>query len=139
MFKFTHTVETKAPPEQIWRIWEDVENWKRWDKDIEYSEIDGPFQAGTKGTTKFFETPSFKTLLTEVKPHQLFIQEAYLSFAKVVSNHSMNHSNGVTEVTFRVEIQESSSSFHSQMIGRFIKKKLPLEMEEMLKIVEAYA
>jgi hypothetical protein len=29
-----HTVETKATPIQIWKVWEDAENWKTWDKDI---------------------------------------------------------------------------------------------------------
>ncbi len=68
MFIIKHTVETKATPTQIWRIWEDVENWKTWDQQIELSQIDGPFQTGTTGSTKFVSTPLFKTLLTKVEP-----------------------------------------------------------------------
>ena len=51
-----HTVETKATPIQIWKIWEDVENWKTWDEQIELSQLDGPFQTGTTGCTKFIGT-----------------------------------------------------------------------------------
>ena len=64
-----HTVETTATPAQIWKVWQDVENWKNWDQEIELSQIDGPFQAGTTGCTKFIGTPLFKTLLTQVEPH----------------------------------------------------------------------
>ncbi len=128
-----HTVVTKATPDQIWRVWQDVENWKTWDQEIELSQIDGPFQAGTTGSAKFVGTPLFKTRLTQVEPHQLVVQEAYLSFAKVVSYQSMSRIAGKTEVTFQVEIRGPLSFFFACMLGRFIKKKIPMEMEEMLK------
>ncbi|NNM43247.1 MAG: hypothetical protein HKM07_02770 [Chlamydiae bacterium] len=132
-----HTVETKATPMQIWKLWEDVENWKKWDLEIELSQIDGPFQTGTTGCTKFVGTSLFKTLLTQVEPLKLVVQEAYLSFAKVISYQSMSQVAGKTQVTFQVEICGPLSFFFACMIGRFIRKKIPIEMEEMLKKVEA--
>lgn len=132
-----HTLETKATPIQIWKIWEDVENWKTWDQEIELSRIDGPFQTGTAGCTKFVGTPLFKTRLTQVEPYKLVVQEAYLSFAKVISYQSISQVAGKTEVTFQVEIRGPLSLFYAWMLGRFIKKKIPAEMEEMLKRVEA--
>src|SRR5690349_6441237 len=131
-----HTVETKATPIQIWKIWEDVENWKTWDKDIELSQLNGPFQAGTTGCTKFVGTPLFKTLLTQVEPHKLVVQEAHLSFAKVISFQSMRQIDDKTEVTFQVEIRGPLALFYACMLRRFIKKKIPAEMEEMLKRVD---
>jgi hypothetical protein len=133
MHIITHTIEAKATPTQIWKIWEDVENWKTWDQEIEFSRIDGPFQTGTTGCTKFVGTPLFKTLLTQVESHQLVVQEAYLCFAKVISYQSMSQIAGRTQVTFRVEIQGPLSFFYACMIGRLIKKKIPSEMEGMLK------
>lgn len=128
-----HTIETKATPKQIWKLWEDAESWKTWDRDIEFSQIDGPFQTGTPGSTKFKTTPPFKTLLTEVVLLKLVVQEAYLAFAKVISTQSMTQFAGTTRVTFTVEIRGPLSLFYACFIGRFIKKKIPPEMEEMLK------
>lgn len=135
MFIIKHTVETKATPMQVWNIWQDVENWKTWDEQIELSRIDGPFQAGTTGCTKFVGTPLFKTLLTQVEPYKLVIQETYLSFAKVISYQTMKQVDGKTEVTFQVEIRGPLSLFYTCLSSRFIKKKIPAEMEEMLKRV----
>jgi Polyketide cyclase / dehydrase and lipid transport len=132
-----HTVETKATPVQIWKIWEDVDNWKTWDQQIEVSRLDGPFQSGTTGCTKFVGTPLFKTLLTKVEPHKLVVQEAYLLFAKVISYQSMRQVDDKTEVTFQVEIRGPLSVFYACMLRRFIKKKIPPEMELMLKRVHA--
>lgn len=133
MLIIKHTIETKATPTQIWKVWQDVENWKNWDQDIELSQIDGPFQAGTTGSTKFVGTPLFKTLLTQVEPLKLVVQEAYLSFAKVISYQSMSQVGGKTQVTFQVEIRGPLSLFYVCILGKFIKKKIPLEMEEMVK------
>ena len=133
MFIVKHTVETKATPMQIWRVWQDVENWKTWDQEIELSRIDGPFQSGTTGCSKFVGTPLFKTLLTQVEPLKLVVQEAHLFFAKVVSYQSMSQVAGKTQVTFQVEIRGPLSFVYAGMLGRFIKKKIPTEMEEMIK------
>lgn len=137
MFIVKHSIETKATPLQIWNIWQDVENWKTWDEQIELSQIDGPFQTGTTGCTKFAGTPLFKTRLTQVEPYKLVVQEAYLSLAKVVSYQSMRQIEDKTEVTFQVEIRGILSLFYACMLRRFIKKKIPLEMELMLKRVHA--
>lgn len=128
-----HTIETKASPVQIWKVWEDVENWKNWDQEIELSRIDGPFQAGTTGCTKFVGTPLIKTLLTKVEPKKAVVQEAYLFLAKVISYQSMREVAGKTEVTFEVEIQGPLSFFFASKLRRFIQKKIPMEMEVMLK------
>lgn len=132
-----HTVETRATPIQIWKIWEDVENWKTWDQEIELSKLDGPFQSGTTGCIKFVGTPLFKTLLMKVEPHKLVVQETYLFCAKVISYQSMRQADDKTEVTFQVEIRGPLSFFYACMLRRFIKKKIPPEMELMLKRVHA--
>ena len=122
MFVVKHTLETKATPIQIWRIWQDVENWKNWDQEIELSRIDGPFQSGTTGCIKFIGTPLFKTLLTQVEPLKLVVQETYLSFAKVISYQSMSQVAGKTQITFQVEIRGLLSLFYACMLGRSFKK-----------------
>lgn len=136
MFIVKHTVETRATPAEIWKLWQDVENWKTWDVQIELSRIDGPFQTGTKGCTKFIGTPLFKTLLTAVEPNKLVVQEAYLSFAKIISYQSMRQIDDKTEVTFEVEVRGPLSLLYAWMLGRFIKKKIPVEMQQMLKRLE---
>lgn len=136
MFVVKHTVETKATPAQIWKIWQDVENWKTWDEQIELSSIDGPFQAGTYGSTKFIGSPVFKTLLTQVEPLKLVVQEAYLFLTKVISYQIMRQVGSKTEVTFQVEIRGPLSFFYACMLRRFIKKKIPLEMELMLRRID---
>lgn len=48
------TLEAKASPERVWRIWSDVGTWPEWNPDVLSIAIDGPFASGTTGqmTTK---------------------------------------------------------------------------------------
>jgi len=63
----------------------------------------------------------------------MFVQEAKLVLAKVVMIHSISQVAGKTQVTFQTEIREPLAFFFACLIGRSIKKKIPIEMEEMLK------
>jgi hypothetical protein len=133
MLIIKYTLETKATPIQIWKVWQDVDNWNKWDKEIELSRLHGPFQTGTTGCTKFAGAPPLKTLLTQVEPLKLVVQESYLSFAKVISYQFMSQVAGKTRITFQVEIRGFLSFFFACILKKFIRKKIPAEMEEMLK------
>lgn len=133
MLIIKHTVETTATPTQIWQVWQDVENWKDWDHELESSRLDGPFQTGTSGWLKPIGGPLLKTLLTYVEPFKMFVQEAKLFLAKVVMIHSISQVAGKTQVTFQTEIRGPLALFFVCLLGRSIKKKIPIEMEEMLK------
>lgn len=137
MLIIKHTLETTATPTQIWHVWQDVESWNSWDHGTEYSRLDGPFQTGTSGCLKPVEGPVLKTLLTYVEPPKMFVQEAKLFLAKVVMTHSVSQVAGKTQVTFQTEILGPLAFIYACLLGRSIKKKIPIEMTEMLKKAEA--
>ena len=133
MLIIKHTVETTATPTQIWRVWQDVENWNSWDHDLESSGINGPFQVGTMGYLKFKDSPLLKTLLTRVEPLKIFVQEAKLSLATVIMTHIISTIGDKTHVTIQTEIRGPLALFYFLLLGRSIRKKVPIEVLEMLK------
>lgn len=50
-WKFEHSVDCPVSPECAWQFWSHVENWL-FDVSVEAVTLDGPFAAGTTGTTK---------------------------------------------------------------------------------------
>jgi hypothetical protein len=50
MATYANTKQTKAAPEQVWRLWSDVSTWPSWNPDVLSIVIDGPFASGAKGT-----------------------------------------------------------------------------------------
>lgn len=130
---FEHSIQTEATPSQIWQVLQDVENWNSWDHGIEFSRINGLFEAGTSGSMKPLDGPVLQTLLTYVEPPKIFVQEARLLLAKTIMTHSISEVNGNTQVTFKTEIKGPFAFLYARLIGPSIKKKIPIEMREMLK------
>lgn len=134
-----HTVSTDLTPAQIWFVLQDVKNWNTWDHETEFSRIDGEFQTGVKGILKPIKGPALETILTYVRPNEIFVQEAKLFLAKVRMTHMINQSAGKTLVTFKTEICGPLAIFYFWLLGRSIRKKVPVEMEQMLKRAKTLA
>lgn len=137
MLIIEHTVETSAHPSQVWKMWEDVNNWNVWDDGLEFSTIEGPFQTGTRGRLKPKGSPLVQTVLTQVKPMEMFVDEASLPLTKIIVSHLLKREGKTTLVTHRIEMKGLLSWFFGIVIGRNMKKNLPKEMEAMVKLAES--
>jgi hypothetical protein len=136
MLIIKHTVKTTASVAGVWKIWQDVANWNTWDHGLEFSKINGPFQTGSTGTLKPKGGPLLQTKLTCVKPMKFFVDEAKLLLARIIVTHSLTESDGVTHVTHQIEMKGPFAFFFAYVIGRNMKKNLPIEMEALVKKAE---
>jgi len=66
MWSFQHSVECPVNRELAWKFWSNVDNWARVDPAVEWSTLDGPFSAGTRGTTKPRGSEPNHWLITDV-------------------------------------------------------------------------
>ncbi|MBY0353270.1 SRPBCC family protein [Candidatus Babeliales bacterium] len=136
MLIIKNTIETTATPSQIWHIWQDIATWNTWDHDLEFSTLNGPFTTGTTGTLKFKTGPLLQTKLAKVEPMHLFVQEANVPLARFVMSHFVTERNGKSTVTFKTEIRGPLALFWALLMGKGIKKKIPIEMAAMIKKAE---
>jgi hypothetical protein len=128
-----HTIETTATPEAIWKVWEDVENWNKWDHGIDFSTIEGPFRTGTKGKLKPKGGPLLSTLLTHVEPLRGFVDESKVFLARIIVSHHLERREEKTVVTHEIEMKGPFALLFAFLIGRTMKKNLPTEMLAMVK------
>ena len=63
----------------------------------------------------------------------MFVQEVKLLLAKAVTTHSLSQVAGETQVMFQTEFRGPLAFFYASWIGPNIKKKISIEMENMLK------
>lgn len=43
------SLDTKASPAVVWRVWSDVNQWPQWNPDMNDSRLDGPLKLGATG------------------------------------------------------------------------------------------
>lgn len=129
-------IESKASREHIWQLWKDVEHWNRWDKSVEYSTIEGEFTAGTKGTLKPKGGPKTKFRITESIEERCFINVSKLPLCTIKFIHQIDNLGNRIAVTHRIEIRGPLSSFFSRIMGKNIKKELPIAVNNLIEIAE---
>lgn len=64
----TVTRSTCADRDVVWDLWANVPQRVKWDKGLEYINVDGPFEVGTTGTVKVEGQGPIKYRIMEVDP-----------------------------------------------------------------------
>lgn len=124
--EFKYAIEIKATPQRIFEIYADVEDWSTWDKEVEYSNIQGAFQSGAIGELKPKNAPKSKIFFTEVVKDTSFTTMGKLPLCKMYLSHTINQiENGSVNVTHVVSFEGLLSAVFGNIIGRGIAKSLP--------------
>ena len=135
MIRFEEQAVVRAYPEIIFSIYEDVENWCRWDPDVESASIAGAFVPGAAGTLKPRYEPSVGMRLTEVDKNRSFTDETSLPLCRMKFKPHLVREGSATRVIHRVSFSGPLAFFFGRVIGRQVKRGLP----EALKRLKAQA
>lgn len=100
----THSIETTATPEAVFRLFEDVAGWKAWNEGIELVELEGPFEGGTWFTMKPPGQDALRCRLVEVKKNLGFVDETAVGDLVVRVAHRIERGDaGRTRITYSIE------------------------------------
>jgi hypothetical protein len=131
-----YTIETVAPASAVWHVWQDVATWNTWDHELEFSTLSGAFETGSVGTLKFKDSPLLHTKLIKVEPMHMFVQEIQVFLARFVMSHFVAEDGNKTIVTIQTEICGPLAFFWAFLVGKSIRKKVPIEVAAMIKKAE---
>jgi len=70
--KFSFETETLVDIDKIWNMYSDVNNWFKWESDLEDISLSGQFVQGTKGTMKLKGQPEMSFELVKVENNSEF-------------------------------------------------------------------
>jgi Polyketide cyclase / dehydrase and lipid transport len=125
---------TSASPEAVWRLFCDVPGWKRWNDGIEEIVMNGPFAAGTT----FLMTPpgqeTFTSVLVDVRPFELFVDETRVGDLVVRVAHRIERLDGrSTRVVYSVEaVGEGAAE-----VGPLVSADFPQVLKRLSELAES--
>lgn len=76
-------------PEQVWKVWSDVNGWSKWQADIEYARLEGAFEAGQVFKFRPKGGPELDIELTEVTPLSSYADLTRFPLAKMHDAHEI--------------------------------------------------
>jgi len=131
------TRTTMATREQVWDLWADVPNRTKWDADLEYAKIDGPFQTGSTGEVKLKEQPARRFLITDCKPLEGYTDRFFLPlYGKMDWHHTMRDTKDGLQVTFRIEVTGPSALILAPVLKQILEDELPPAVDDLIALAE---
>jgi hypothetical protein len=117
-WEITHSVETDASPDFAWNFWTDVTNWD--DPPAEFA-LDGPFAAGSHGTTRIPGQEPLHWFIREVTPPNAATIEMPLDGAALSFEWRLEGlTGGKTRLTQRIVLRgEKADMYITQVKAGF--------------------
>src|SRR5215469_3348173 len=93
------SLQTKAKPGDVWRVWSDVNTWPDWNPDMKESRLDGPLQRGTTGTINTRSGGKHDVVVTFVEQGRSFeLESAAMPGMRLAIRATMTPMNGGTRM-----------------------------------------
>jgi hypothetical protein len=130
MWTKTHSMITKkATAEQMWKLFEDVNNWHQWDTGIEYARMEGEFRQGNHFLLKPKNGPKVKIQLLEAVKNRKFTDLTRFPLAKMYGEHTFEETNDGLRITTTMKVEGPLSFLWVKLVASEIVSHLPQEME----------
>jgi hypothetical protein len=137
MWEYEHSVETSASPAAVWGHWTDVAAWPQWNDGIEKIAIHGPFAVGTTFTMTPPGDDPVHMSLTEIRPGELFTDEADGGDFVVRTIHKLERADGGrTRIVYRTEITGPAAGEIGPQIGPEITADFPEVLAALTRLAE---
>jgi hypothetical protein len=133
-----HVEKTTATREQIWAIWQDLEGWPKWDDGLDWVKPEGPLEAGTFAKLKPKGAKVVAFEFVEVDAPNGFVDVTLLPQAKMRMEHRLRDADdGGLELYQSVEFSGRLARVFNFIIGRGMKRDMPVAMQSLLRLAEA--
>jgi Polyketide cyclase / dehydrase and lipid transport len=130
MWTRTYTMVTKAATrEQMWRLFADVNNWHKWDKEIEYAKMQGNFEAGNHFLLKPKGGPEVKIKLVETVKNSKFVDQTVFPLAVMQGAHIFEDTPEGLRVTTTITMRGLLGALWVKLVAQKLVDGLPAEME----------
>ena len=119
MWQKTFSTETnEVSTLQLWSAITDINNWKDWDKDLEWIELKGEVKPGASFYLKPKGGPKTKLTIMTIDKPGIFADVAHLPMAKMHTIHTFTQTDHGVSIRVDVKISGLLTFLWSKVIGQ---------------------
>jgi Polyketide cyclase / dehydrase and lipid transport len=134
---FSHSIETTASPDSVWKLWTDVSTWSKWDGGLKSASLEGPFQIGAVGKIVPLRGSIVPFVVTAYTPETSSAFVTNLPFAKLhIERSLLVLPDGGTRFTHTVNFTGPLGDVWGFILGRGFRKELPRTMAKLAALAE---
>ncbi|WP_225613617.1 SRPBCC family protein [Pseudomonas sp. Pdm06] len=133
-------VIVKSPPSEIWKLWSNFPEAPLWDTDVRQCQLDGPFQAGTRGRCVLKNGLEMPLKLEAVSPHESYRNSARLLWIDLEFDHRMRRlSADETHVIHSAKISGPLSFLYRGLLRKALAKAMTTALDNLCRLAEQRA
>ncbi len=122
--------------ETIFKFWADVNNWAKWNDDINSAILEGEFKKGSFFTLDLKNGQKVKIELLEVEPNRSFTDLTKFPLAKMYGIHEIVEKDGKIELVGTIKIEGILSFLWTKIVAQGVADSLGSDMDKMIKLIE---
>lgn len=120
--------------EDVWRIWTDVNNWPKWDKELEYCEMKEAFKQGSQFILKPIGGPKVKIILSEVKVNEKFTDYCNFFGARMYDDHQLQETPEGLRITNTISVTGLLSFIWVHLVAKNVANSVPNQMDALVNM-----
>jgi len=132
-----HTVETSAPPAEVWTIWTTVEDWKSWDTGLKDAQMEGAFQLKAKGVIISLEGRKSKFKVVDIEEGKSYTIKTNLPLGGLYVKRYLKQNGDKTIFTHEVWFKGLTKGLFAKAFGRKFREMLPEVLQNIKQIAES--
>lgn len=119
MWQRSFSTETsEVTRQQVWTVLSDINNWKDWGDDLEWTQLEGPCKLNAKFLLKPKGGPLTKLSITKYDRPNVFADVAYLPLGKMHTTHTLTETSQGIKLQVDVLISGLLSFLWVKVIGQ---------------------
>jgi hypothetical protein len=123
--------------EKVWRLWEDVNNWDKWDPDIEYAKMSEPFQVGSSFIFKPKGAGEVKLKLVAVEKFRKFTDNFKFFGAELYGIHEMEETPEGLKMTISIQVTGPLRFIWIKLVAQGIVDTIPEQMDALMNLAKS--
>lgn len=118
--------------EAIWRAWVDVNNWPKWDAELEYCEIKTSFSEGNQFILKPKGGPKVRLWLSEIVPNVKFTDYCKFWDATMYDAHELKETSEGIVITNTITVKGPLAFLWANLVAKNMVKAVPNQTDHLV-------
>ena len=115
------SMETRAAPADVWRVWSDVNTWPAWNPDMKESRLDGPLRLGTTGMINTRSGGKHEVVVTQLEDGKSFeLESTAMPMTRMAIRATVTPIQGGTRISQAFEARGLLAPIVGPMMGGMI-------------------
>lgn len=123
--------------EDIWGAWADVNNWPKWDKELEYCKLEGSFEVGRQFILKPVGGPKVRIVLSEVLINKKFTDYCKFFGATMYDDHLLEDTSDGLRISNTITVKGPLSFIWANLVGKKVASSVPHSMQALVDYVRS--